>query len=426
MDDLNTYKRRLAEKIEEARSYNESYKNRTMSPDEKQNWETMMDEVRSLRNQLENAERDQEIADRGLVNVSAGGNSTSNGQARTMRSLFRGGSVINGKFNTFGDFLSAINSQRHDPRLEELRTASSIQGNLGGFAIPTEHGDWLADKSLEDEIIRNRATVHAMQSSSKVIPAWDSLNKLGDDCYGGFQAVWIEQLGTNIPQTARMREMTLSTNKLALYSDVSNELLYSAPAYEENLGGALIKSIGHALDTSFIRGDGIGKPLGLANDPALLTVARTGFPSGAPGDCYVDLVEMYSRLFRRGAGSDPVWLVHPETVPQLMAMTDVNGNLLWQQSARDSIPGKIFGLTVLVSEKLPTMAEAGCIMLADLKHYMIGLRREIYLDRSQTPGWYQDFSSFRCIIRADGQGSWNEPMTRPDGAQVSWVVSLGL
>ncbi len=328
-----------------------------------------------------------------------------------------------GGFKNIGEFLQVVNSGRHDPRLAELRQQQIGEGALGGFSVPEEFSAWLSDHSLEDEVIRSRATVHDMQSPTKHVPAWDSLDKTGGQLYGGLSAVWVGELEENQPQEARMRSMTLQAKKLAIYANVSNELLQDGQDFENNLGRAMVNAMGYGLDEAFINGTGAGQPQGILNNPALMTVNRTGFPSSAPGDTYIDLVNMYRCLFKGGPGQ-PIWLMHPDVAPDLIVMTDATGNLIWQSNARDNVPGRLFNYPIVYSEKMPAPTEPGCVALVNLYHYHVGLRKELYLDKSNAPGWTQDFSSYRSIIRADGQGSWNQTMTLPDGAEVSWSIAL--
>jgi len=47
----------------------------------------------------------------------------------------------------------------------------------------------------------------------------------------------------------------------------------------------------------------------------------------------------------------------------------------------------------------------GDLILADLSQYAIGMRKEIALDRSNVPGWMEDMTDYRVIVRVDGQGT---------------------
>jgi len=64
------------------------------------------------------------------------------------------------------------------------------------------------------------------------------------------------------------------------------------------------------------------------------------------------------------------------------------------------------GKEVLFTEKCPALGAKGDLILADLSQYAIGMRKEIALDRSNVPGWMEDMTDYRVIVRVDGQGTW--------------------
>ena len=85
-----------------------------------------------------------------------------------------------------------------------------------------------------------------------------------------------------------------------------------------------------------------------------------------------------------------------------------------------------FGRPLIVSEKLPALGNQGDIGLYDFSAYLIGLRREIALDRSNAPGWHEDQISFRCGLRIDGQPALAAPVTPAGGGDtLSPFVILG-
>jgi len=60
---------------------------------------------------------------------------------------------------------------------------------------------------------------------------------------------------------------------------------------------------------------------------------------------------------------------------------------------------------------MPRIGAKGDLILADLSQYAIGMRKEIALDRSNVPGWMEDMTDYRVIVRVDGQGTWDKPIT---------------
>ena len=84
----------------------------------------------------------------------------------------------------------------------------------------------------------------------------------------------------------------------------------------------------------------------------------------------------------------------------------------------------LLGKPMLFTEKVPALGTLGDLLLCDLSQYTIGLRKEVSLDKSIHVGWSTDTASYRAILRADGQGSWDKPITPKAGDTLSWCVAL--
>lgn len=347
------------------------------------------------------------------------------GQAgRSYRGMFglQNRELDTGGFKDFREFLEVIHSGRFDPRLQQRAMVAGTP-SLGGFSVPEQFGAWLLDASLETEVVRPRAQVWGMTSETRKIPAWDGSDHTSD-LFGGFSGTWMAENSTATRQNARLRQLTLHSRKLGIYTQVSRELLLSGIDIQEQLGGALVKAVSWYLDYAFLRGTGAGQPLGVLNDPALIVVAKE---AGQAADTliYENVTKIFARMhpsFLRNA----VWVANSTTVPQLLQMSMVIGTagshvpVLREESGRFSLLGK----PVLFTEKLPSLGNQGDILLADFSQYAIGLRQGISLERSNAPGWLEDVDDFRAILLADGQGTLNEPITPKNGDTLSWCVTL--
>ena len=84
----------------------------------------------------------------------------------------------------------------------------------------------------------------------------------------------------------------------------------------------------------------------------------------------------------------------------------------------------LLGKKIIFTEKCPALGAKGDLILADLSQYAIGMRKEIALDRSNVPGWMEDMTDYRVIVRVDGQGTWDKPVTPKNGTTLSWAVAL--
>ena len=61
----------------------------------------------------------------------------------------------------------------------------------------------------------------------------------------------------------------------------------------------------------------------------------------------------------------------------------------------------------------------------NFSQFAIGMRQQVSLVKSISPGFMNDEVYYRLILRADGQGRWSEAITPRRGTDaLSWVVNL--
>lgn len=343
-------------------------------------------------------------------------------RGRRYAELFGNHVISSEGFSSREEFFGVLHSGLYDGRLRAAMTSAT--GGAGGFFVPTEYAAEMLDKSLESEIVRPRANVVPMNSDTRKIAGFDNLNHSGNSLYGGFEAVWLEQAGTATDQDAAVRMIELKARKLALFTRASNELVADGVSFEEQLGQAMVAAAGWGLDYACLRGTGAGQPLGVLNDPALVTVAKeTG--QAAATILYANLVKMFARL-HPACVANSVWVANSTTIPQLAQLTIPIGTGGSHVPVLTESNGQFRILTrpVLFTEKLPAVGTVGDLVLVDFSQYTIGLRKEVSIEKSMHVGWQNDTSGYRVILRADGQGRWDEPFTPANGDSQSWCVAL--
>ncbi len=354
-------------------------------------------------------------------------------RGRRFAEMFPGASRTNGGFATFGEFLGAVRAGVMDPRIQFSAATGSSEGvgADGGALVPEYYVAQMLDESLDSEVVRPRATLFPMQSNSLWVGGFDLTNN--QQAIGGFNIAWAAEGDKLTFQKAKTRAMKLVAAKAGILTAATNELLSDSGFFSQELPTLMTQAAGFGLDEAFLRGDGVGKPLGVLNDPALITVAKE---SGQAADTVVfnNLVKMYSRLhptLRRGA----VWVAsHDLVIPLLtlvqhvynVAGTEHVGGVPVKVMREESGRFFIFGIEVLFTEKMPVLGEAGDLLLVNFSQYAIGMRKEVSIERSGHLLFDSDETAFRLILRVDGKGRWNAPMTpRNGGDTLSWCVALG-
>jgi HK97 family phage major capsid protein len=345
--------------------------------------------------------------------------------SKTFRGMFYGNETVklsNNGFHSMDEFLRTLHSGRADNRLINTSMVEGIP-EFGGYSVPEEYGAFLMDKSLETEIIRPRATVWGMGSETKKVPAFDGADRT-NHLFGGISGEWLEEGQAGTRKVAKLRLIQLTAKKLACFSQASNELIADGMSFEEMLAGALIKGMGWYMDYAFINGTGEGQPLGILNDPALITVNKEQNQTAGTIN-YSNVVNMFSRL-APSCFTNAVWLANPSVIPQLLTMTITIGTggaqipVFKEEASRFTLLGK----EIIFTEKCPALGAKGDLILTDLSQYAIGMRKEIALDRSNVPGWMEGMTDYRVIVRVDGQGTWDKPVKPKNGTTLSWAVAL--
>jgi len=352
---------------------------------------------------------------------------------RRYAQLFPDAGIDAGGFRSFGEFASAIRSGMADPRIIMAATGGSgTSGADGGALIPAQFVAELLDDSLETEIVRPRATVRPMTTSSLWVAGWDLLDHSVN--IGGFDAKWADEGQAFAFQKAKTRPLNLKAHKLGILTAATNELLGDSSFYSNELPELMVKAIGFGMDEAFLRGDGVAKPRGVLNDPALITVTKEAAQS-PDTIVWANIAKMYERLHPNSRKS-AVWVVSSTATMQLLQMftpvtniagtENVAGVPMRTLNERDG-SWSMLGLPAIFTEKLPILGDLGDIVLADFSQYIIGLRKDMTVDRSGHLLFDSDETAFRAIMRADGMGRWNAPMIPRNGSAAnsqSWCVTL--
>jgi HK97 family phage major capsid protein/HK97 family phage prohead protease len=319
------------------------------------------------------------------------------------------------------------NGRKLEINEEEIRAfrASMIEGSIpsGGASVPEPLAAKWLDDSIESEIIRPRATVWPMESATRKVPGWDCSDQSTGFMFGGFKMEFLSETGTGTPQVGKLRTIELTAKKGAIFAEASNELVEDGLGFDAQLDRAMRASIGYGMDGFFINGVGApGEPRGLRYDPAKITVAKE---SGQVADTilFANLSKMYARMYPAGRNR-AVWLANSTAITQLIGLTI--GTTSAYVPAMTEVGGKfyILGREVLFNSHMPVVGDEDDLMFVDLSQYAIGIRRDMKLEKSNIPGWSQDLMSYRALLRFDGMGTWNAPITPKNGDTMSWCVGL--
>ncbi len=346
------------------------------------------------------------------------------GSGRLYADMFPGTEISAAGWSTEGEFFETIGRGLADPRFRIGATMTELAPATGGFSVPTQFVRRWLGRSLENEIVRPRCQIIPMTSDSMKIPAWDDTDHSSGD-FAGIKGAWLAETGTAVDDDAAVRLKAFYAHKLALFTRASSELVADGVGFEEQLGQAMIASVGFNLDDAFLTGSGVGKPMGILVADSRVTVSKE-VGQAASTIVFDNLKKMFARMYAKGA-TRGFWLAHPSTTPDLLGLSFTVGTGGSHVPAMSESNGtfRLLSRPVLFSEKMQEIGTEGDIAFVDLTQYIVGLRKEVSIEKSVHVGWQNDTIGYRSIMRVDGQPSWNAALTPRRGTDtLSWCVTL--
>lgn len=334
------------------------------------------------------------------------------------------GAAIDKDFTSAAEFFQAawhLNSNTETrSKMEKIRNSfSSVVPADGGFLVPERLRSQLLQIALETAVVRPRATVVPMDSARVPFPAIDVTSNAAS-VFGGMIAYWTEEGGTLTDAAAKFARIVLDAKKLTGYSVVPNELLTdSIISFAALIESLWPRAIAWYEDIAFLAGSGAGEPLGMlgAANPASIAVAAE---AGQAADTIVieNIVKMYSRMLPASL-NQAVWLVAPNTLPQLFTMAlsvGTGGGPVMLTNAAGPAPMSILGRPMIVTEKAKTLGDRGDIAFVDMSYYLIGDRQAMSAASSTDFKFSTDQTAYRIIQRVDGRPWLQSALTPQNGS----------
>lgn len=334
---------------------------------------------------------------------------------------------------------SADDLTRAGVRKTALAEAS---GAAGGYTVPPMFYDELFRYAVEPTILYGKVKTVPMTARTLQVPVLDqeTAQSAGVSAFlAGMQALWEQEAASIGEYEPAFRQLELTAWTLGVVSVASIQLLQdNAIGMDGLMTELLTATIGWTADYAFFQGNGVGKPLGVVNAPATVTVTRDQSNQFSLKDAAQMVGKLYAGLYQ---GSQ-IWCMHQSVYPYLIKLNDESGNtantgrLAWlpfDQGAVGKLPtqdgpwsvGTLFGRPVYLTEKLPAVGSTADVMLIDLNSYVCGDRMELEIDVSPHVKFQNAQLMWRALARLDGQPYAASAITLADGAQtVSGLVAL--
>jgi HK97 family phage major capsid protein len=328
---------------------------------------------------------------------------------------------------SFGDWLIAVRN-RDNKRLKEVYGSTKVMveqtGAEGGYLVPTEYlNDMVEAPEPFVEVVQPRARVIRGSRRSIQIPVLDQTGAFAaagkPNYWGGLLSYWTEEAAGKTTTEPDFKQLELVAHKLAGYTQASDELLAdSAIGLDQMLRGLFAGAVRWRRDYAYLRGTGVGQPLGVINSGALLTTARDVANQISANDIHSLL-----QIFMPSSMGHAVWVISQTCMEQIAALGD-GTNYIWAPNAQEPLPMRLYGIPVIWTEKLPALGTTGDILLADFNYYYIYERGGLAIDVSQHYAFTSDLTTWRFVYRTDGQPSLSAPIYIDNANQISPFVAL--
>lgn len=198
-------------------------------------------------------------------------------------------------------------------------------------------------------------------------------------------------------------QVTLGAFKYAILIQVSRELLADTGV---DLEGYLSMQAGRALGNGFgadaITGStGTAQPNGLATRATVGVTGATGVSGAFTADNLIDLKFSVIEPYRRSRSAN--WLMRDATVAEVRKLKDSNNQFLWQPALTAGEPDILLGHPVVTDPNVATVAvSAKSVLFGDISQYFVRLAGGVRFERSDEFAFNTDLTTFRAIMRADG------------------------
>jgi len=331
------------------------------------------------------------------------------------------------KFSSFGEQLMAIvRHERTGGRHTDQRLFAAASG--ASEAVPSD-GGFLVQKDFSTEVLKRLYQTGEISSRVRRVAispganglkmnAIDETSRVDGSRWGGVLAYWLNEADALTATKPKFRQIELNLQKLGAVYYATDEILQDASALEAVFTEAFSEEMGFKLEEAIMNGDGVGKPLGVLNSGAVITVTHDSGDSGATISTN-DVLLMWQRLWPRSRQSS-VWFINPDVEAKLYPLTLGSGTavqlLYTPPGTQGNQYGKLLGRDVIPTEHQATLGTPGDIVLADLSTYVMIDKGAPQQAASMHVRFLNDEMTFRTTYRCDGQPWWNKALTPKNGS----------
>lgn len=244
----------------------------------------------------------------------------------------------------------------------------------------------------------------------------------------GIKAYWTAEGAEKTPSKLSTAPREVHLHKIAALVYSTDELLQDTALLTARINEAAPRAIGWEVVEAFVRGDGVGKPRGIENSPAVVVVAKE--TNQKAGTIYTENVLNMASRINEGPGSKLMWLAHRSTIPQV-ATLKIGAEPSWtnqNQGLREAPNGMLLGVPVKFTQHARFRGAQGDLTLIDFSGYAAFVHSSgTKFDSSIHLYFDYDITAFRWVFRVGGMPILSAAITQANGSEtVSHFVQLAV
>jgi HK97 family phage major capsid protein len=183
------------------------------------------------------------------------------------------------------------------------------------------------------------------------------------------------------------------------------------------------------LENTVVRGNG-ARVINMAS--AIMKIPALNMTSNASGSMFGGIQAYWNGEGATKTASAPKFQQLQLEAKKLIGYVESSDELIDDsivslgQLLANALPATIYGIPVVISEKISAKGTAGDVLLADMRYYLIGDRQRLTIDESIHARFQNDEKAWRFVQRVDGQCWLQDAITpRAGGSTISPFVKLG-
>jgi len=424
MRDINALKQEKAKLVAEARKFDEecTKDNRAMTGEEQEKYQKMVDDIRALEQTVTREEELQKLEMENAPNAGAEDRGTVPGKETRI-------------FASLGDQLRAV-ARAHtpggtiDPRLtraiSDISGMSELVDSEGGFLVEKDYIPGLLKGVYDNSQLASRCLKVPVGVGKNGIRFRyiDESSRADGSRAGGVLAYWEDEADAPTATKPKLGRGELSLVDLKALCYVTDDLLEDAEALEGWLKPQFYEEMAFKLQDAIVNGDGAGKPLGVLNSNALVSIDGE---SGQTADTIIteNILKMWKSM---AAGSRPkaIWLYNQELEDQLVTLNYSIGSAGVLMNLFVATPDgghTIKGRPAIAIEQAGAPGDAGAVICMDPSQYLLIEKGGVKAEASIHVRFIYNETTFRFIYRVNGQPMRAHKITPYKRTSSSFYVS---